>query len=320
MIDYFDKLYASIINTNQFLTRNRYYSALRFFIREIANKILPVYFYFTKNKKCFSLGIPQNRKIPIIVSLTSFPNRIFKVWLVIESILRQTEKPDQIILWLSKEQFGSIESLPQRLLKQQERGLVIVLKEGDLRSHKKYFYTLQEFPKAIMITLDDDIFYPSNTLSELFKWHHKFPNSIIARYGLKIKLTNNDLAPYKEWEENYQQESPDFNVFFGSGGGTLFPPNSLSKEALNSHIFTTICMNADDVWLNTMCRLKKTKIYKINHNRCSLLPVLNQNNITLSRRNVQENLNDRQLRGVRKYFIINKNTDPYMLALSPKTN
>ena len=56
----------------------------------IANIILPIWF------KCFPGKQNKRNKIPINISMTSFPNRINKVWLVIECMLRQTKQPTKI--------------------------------------------------------------------------------------------------------------------------------------------------------------------------------------------------------------------------------
>ena len=153
MVNVFDKLYSSIENKNTILQKIKFYSLLRFSIRVIANIIIPIYFTCTKHNKKYRLKNVETEGNRIIVSLTSFPARINNLWLVIETIFRQTVKPDMIILWLSKEQFSNIDSLPKRLLKQRERGLKIELRDGDLRSHKKYYYTVQEYPNDIMITI-----------------------------------------------------------------------------------------------------------------------------------------------------------------------
>ena len=52
-------------------------------------------------------------------------------------------------MWLAKEQFENIEDLPQELKEQQKRGLTIRFCD-DLRSHKKYYYVLQENPNDIV--------------------------------------------------------------------------------------------------------------------------------------------------------------------------
>jgi hypothetical protein len=225
--------------------------------------------------------------------------------------LRQSKKPDQILLWLSKNQFPSLECLPTNLLKLRKRGLQIELKEDDLRSHKKYYYFLQKFPNDIMITVDDDIFYPTNAIATLVNGHNKFPDAVVARYGFKIKVKNNQIEPYRTWQTNYNHCFPEYSLFFGSGGGVLFPVGSLSKEALNKDVFLNICLNADDVWLNSICRINKRKIYKVTDLECSILPIINKNNITLASKNLFENQNDKQISDVREYFISTKNIDPF---------
>ena len=66
------------------------------------------------------------RKQRVIVSFTSYPKRIGDVWLVVETLLRQSMKPDAVILWLAESQFpGRLDDLPKRLVAQQERGLTI---------------------------------------------------------------------------------------------------------------------------------------------------------------------------------------------------
>jgi hypothetical protein len=55
MIDFFDKLYSSIISKNAFLDKIRFYSLLRVVIRTTANIILPVYFKLTSNNPHYAL-------------------------------------------------------------------------------------------------------------------------------------------------------------------------------------------------------------------------------------------------------------------------
>src|SRR5690554_1296956 len=116
MVDYFNNLYSSIKDNNALLAKLRFYSVLRLIVRTVANFVLPLYFKSTANDLRHSITNSRDEKKQIIVSLTSFPTRIDKVWLAIETILRQSHKPTQIILWLSKEQFSSVDDLPKQLL------------------------------------------------------------------------------------------------------------------------------------------------------------------------------------------------------------
>ena len=111
----------------------------------------------------------------VIVSLTTFPARVDKVYLTIETIFQQDTLPNRIILWLANEQFPERRAhLPQRLLNMQQRGLEIRFCE-DIRSHKKYYYSMKDNPNSIIITVDDDVFYPKDTLTNLLTMHYQHP-------------------------------------------------------------------------------------------------------------------------------------------------
>ena len=107
---------------------NRVYRAFRSLIRDT----LSLYFDVV-NKVRWSLAEKKNslntsdRKDPIVVSLTSYPERIDLVSKAIITILNQKScKPDVVELWLAKEQFpGGIEELPKSLTKLIDSGLDI---------------------------------------------------------------------------------------------------------------------------------------------------------------------------------------------------
>ncbi len=55
---------------------------------------------------CFRTGIISSREQrPVVISLTTIPSRLDKAWLTIESLLRQSKKPNKIILWLAEDEF-----------------------------------------------------------------------------------------------------------------------------------------------------------------------------------------------------------------------
>jgi hypothetical protein len=255
----------------------------------------------------------KNEKM-IIVSLTSFPARINRVWLVIETIFRQTKKPEKIILWISKEQFPSLNFLPKRLLKQIDRGLDIRIVDNDIRSYKKYYYTLKEYPNDYLITIDDDIFYRSTMIEDLFNYSLLFPSNIIAQYSCQILWDNEKLTPYITWPLMKNKTINSSQLFFGSGGGTLFPPKSMNSDVLKKELFLELTPTADDVWLNAMCRLNKTKITKTSYYSYKL-PVLNWNDITLYSTYNGIGQNDIQINAVKYYYKTKYNIDLFQSEL-----
>ena len=301
MNNFFIKLYSSIQNNNLTFSKIKYYSAQRFIIRLLANFLTPLSFHISNflQKKPPHLSKKNDQ---LIVSLTTFPVRINKIWIVIECVLRQTHQPSRIILWLSKEQFKNENNLPKRLLKLKKRGLEIVFCERDIRSHKKYYYTLKEFPKSTLITVDDDFIYPTNMIAELLTEHKKDPTAICCHRAHQIKTKNNTVLPYHDWSFCFDSTSSKMELFFTSGGGTLFPPSSLYKETLNKDIFMKICKMADDVWLNAMAQLQNTSIIKVPSKHAMHIPIIINNNVSLKSTNVVEGQNDVQIEAVRNHF------------------
>lgn len=98
--------------------------------------------WFLSKKKVIYKGKIQKN---LIVSLTSFPARIEYVWMVVETIKRQTVLPEKIILWLSVDQFPSMESVPKTLLNEQNEMFEIRMVNDDIRSYKKYYYAMKYF-------------------------------------------------------------------------------------------------------------------------------------------------------------------------------
>jgi hypothetical protein len=276
----------------------------------LSNIFVPIYFDFTN---LFNKTYLQKKKRPeqILVSLTSFPLRISKIWIIVECMLRQSHPPDRIILWLAEEQFKNSGSLPKKLLKLQLRGLEIRFCKEDLRSHKKYYYAIKEYPKSILITIDDDFIYPTNLIKELIKAREIYPHSIICHRALKILYFKNEILPYSKWEYIYGSLGPSLSVFFTSGGGTLFPPNALYKDVLNKGLFTDKCLLADDVWLNVMSRLQKTNVIKIYSKYAEHIPLISSKDSALSTENVIRGLNDVQINDLKSFYLTKDFSDPF---------
>jgi hypothetical protein len=282
----------------------------RFILRRLANYWAQREYQKEQKKKYKEETIKEKE---IVLSLTSFPARIANVWIVIESLLRQTLKPDHIILWLSKDQFPNEEGdIPSVLRKRESSVFEIRFVEGDLRSHKKYYYAFSEYANAFVILVDDDIIYPSNMIEALVRKHKENPNAVICRYGFNMTYDEGGIIkPYNEWIETFGYFQRPF--FFGSGGGTLFEPCKLYKDTLNKNLFTQLTPLADDVWLNAMTRLSRLDI--IAESNVLLMPIINKNDIRLTEENVYDNKNDIQIQKVRDYYINKNGIDPFSIQL-----
>ncbi len=213
----------------------------------------------------YALNI-EKREIPIIISLTSYPKRINEVMYSIYSLFNQNLKADCIILWLAEKEFPNHEAdLPEELLKFKEYGLTIKWCDS-LKSYKKLIPSLNEFPDSLIVTADDDLYYPEDWLSKLYNHHKKYPKDIVTHRARRIRFKNGKLRKYKEWMVCENEEDASFLNFFTAGGGTLFPPYSLSEQINQQHIYNKICPTGDDIWFWAMAIINNTKIRVVKDN------------------------------------------------------
>ena len=232
----------------------------------------------------------QKREKKLIFSLTSFPQRIPIVSKTIKTLLAQNTKADEIILWLAQEQFPNKENdLTKELLNLKEYGLSIKWC-NDIRSYKKLIPTLKEYPNDIIITFDDDIYYPKNTVELLYNEYLKNPNYIysnrVRRFYLKNNKLNSQTSAQMHWLKN---EKPSYLNKITGCGGVLYPPNSLNQEVFNEKAFREIIPTQDDVWFWAMAILNQTKIKEVAGFKIQLATVENSQEFGLSKINTKNN-------------------------------
>ena len=247
--DFFDEINSRAFRNG---TEGNYlYKLARLFVRKAANLVLPVYLKSQKRNNC------DRVKADVIVSLTSFPARINQVWYTIRTLKQQSVVPEKIILWLSKEQFPhAIFDIPKELQEEFDEQFEIRFIDDDLRSHKKYFYSFEEFADKVIITVDDDIYYNSRLLEFLLEKHNIYPNCVICNRGHVISKDTS----YSRWETIKDVEGPSFNIIPTGVGGVLYPPHCYDEHIFDRKAIRETCLRADDLWLNFMCRLKGTKV------------------------------------------------------------
>lgn len=267
---------------------------LRKLTRSVANRVLPKYLSRVHKQD-------KNSGEGIIVSFTSYPARINIVWQVVESLKRQSIKPEKIILWLSKEQFNSCDDIPQSLRDCEDKVFSIRIVEGDIRSHKKYFYAMQEYPENVIVTCDDDVYYHPDTLSCLIETSKVYPGCIIANVSSQLKYdNNNELLPYLQWGGEFKPYSSLNNVQIGIGG-VLYPPHSIHQIAFRQECFMKVAPMADDLWLSMAARLNNTPVVQTGKN-ILFLEVQNEGKSLSSVNNGSENMNDCQIKQIREWL------------------
>lgn len=210
-----------------------------------------------------SSGITSEKRNPkLIVSLTTFPLRINTVYQTITTLLNQTFKPDKVILWLAEEQFTD-KKLPENLTKLQQFGLTIKWCNEDIKSFKKLIPALKEYPDDIIITADDDIFYPQDFVESLYKMYLSAPECIHANRAFVIKKSGNKYLIKARGYVKDKTYEPHYINEFMTGYGTLFPPHCLHNDIFDKNLYMNLMPTNDDVWFWGMAVRNN---YKINVN------------------------------------------------------
>jgi hypothetical protein len=173
---------------------------------------------------------------------------------VVRRLISQTMKPDKIVLYLSLEEFVDKE-LPFEPEKYKHDGFEVRWVEKNLKSHKKYFYVFEEYKDDIIITVDDDVFYPETAIEELMLLYEKYPNAVLARRVHRITfIQEGNIAPYEKWDIECGDfvGEPRMDLCAIGCGGILYPPHIFGQEVFNVGKFEEMCPYADDMWLKIM--------------------------------------------------------------------
>ena len=247
---------------------------------------------------------PVKRDVPIIVSLTSYEARFKDLEISLYSLLNQSLKPDRIILWLSDE-IESLNDLPYEITKYIKNGLEIRFVK-DIGSYTKAIYAFREYPEAIIVTADDDIYYPQKWLERLYHSYIAHPKDIQVHRAHRVKLKDKKILPYEKWEKHVQEENARFDNFLTGVGGVLYPPNCFLSEVFRNDIFLKYAPTADDIWFWFMALISNRRIRVVqNHIKTlsctNLLRQILPNRKTLYSIN-STGRNDEQIENLMKFY------------------
>ncbi|MCQ8886187.1 hypothetical protein NQT63_10880 [Pseudoalteromonas agarivorans] len=195
----------------------------------------------------------------LIVSLTSYGERINSVHRVVESLKSQSCRVDKIILWLDETELSRTQ-LPKELI-ELEDALFEVKFCPNYKSYKKLVPTLLTYPNANIITFDDDIVIPPDTVAALVEGHTRYPNAVIATRGRLMSTdVEGEFKSYDTWSliDNSSEVFATYCILPVGYGGVFYPSGSLSSEVTNVAKFTQCADNADDIWFKCMALLKHT--------------------------------------------------------------
>ena len=154
---------------------------LKNFCRFINRHCCTLYLQIRKKKYNLLHSEPNNKEL-VIISMTSWKKRIGNVAAVIDSIIKNTVKPDKIVLNLSLLEFPNKEQdLPGNLQSYINNNTIeIIWSERNDKAFKKFIPTMNKYPNAAIICIDDDFIYPKDLIETFINKHKEFPNNPLS--------------------------------------------------------------------------------------------------------------------------------------------
>lgn len=240
------------------------------------------------------------RRGKITVSLTSYGKRLDLVHIAIKSIMAQTMKADSIVLYLAEED-------SHRKIKQEEElvnaGLRVERNMRDLKSHKKYFYAVQENSDSLIVTVDDDAIYDERLLEDLYTAHLTYPEAVICRRGHRMTKGNGEVCPYDQWESCVKSAAPERGICAIGVGGVLYPCGKYREAFLDEEGIKTTSLYGDDLWLKAVELVWRISTYAIGEIPVRLIEGSQEE--ALYKENAENKRNDVYLVNLQQYFNIN---------------
>jgi hypothetical protein len=242
----------------------------------------------------------KKRKREIIISLTTKASRLNRVWICIASLMDQSMKADRVILWLGND-LDDIK-LPVQLIQLQKKGLEIRFCT-DFKPHTKYYEAFKNYPDDIIITADDDIFYPRYFVKRLVEKHQDFSEDIICYRAHKITFTKSgSVKPYREWDQECDYEGSSHLLLATGVSGVLYQPKKFINDTLNEGVFTKLAPRCDDLWLKVMEIKSELKVRQVFPFALHFPMISNTQSDGLFHENVENNNNDIEMTNLLRYY------------------
>ena len=229
-----------------------------------------------------------------IVSLTSYGERMKKVYLTIESIALGNLLPSRLILWLQDENL--FRNPPAALARLAKRGVEVRF-ANNFGPHTKYYPYLEisDTFNSPLVTADDDILYPRDWLEKLVLAFRERPDVVNCYRARVIPFLQNGLAKYNQWELCDSADA-SFRHFATGVSGVIYPPALLASIKKAGRAFEQCCPRADDIWLHAQALRAGYKVRQFVPKALhfTVRPGTQKTALEDSNRNASDAANDRQ--------------------------
>jgi hypothetical protein len=199
----------------------------------------------------------------VVASLTTMPDRYFKIVETLKSLKSQTYKLDAIYLSLpdkSRRLQILYSPVPEEI-----SNLCTIVKCIDFGPITKIVGGIlsEDDPSTVIITFDDDLIYPNNLVEKLIQLHKQYPNSAIGSSGMLLKYDcpicainpNEDYFFYRVAKFKIPEEGRRVDSIYGYPGALyvrkFFPPKQyLEEKFLNYALIDHNTLMNDDIMIS----------------------------------------------------------------------
>lgn len=234
--------------------------------------------------------------VPVVVSLTSYGDRLRRTHITLESIARGSVRPGRLVLWLDPDE--DLSTLPVALRRLVRRGLEVRLSPWDIGPHKKYLPVVSEqtAPSIPLVTADDDVLYPPWWLSRLLGAAQRSPGEVVAHRVRDVHLgPTGTIDPYNSWPLA-RGTSPALHRFPTGSAGTLYPVAVQLRLRELGRGFESCCPRADDIWLHHTVITSGSCARQVRRRARTFLEVPGTQGQALNHDNTGRSANDVQVR------------------------
>ena len=255
-----------------------------------------------------NLKLSDKKAENVIVSLTSYGERIAELKYTLYSLVVQSVRPEKIIVNIA---FEDEKFLTAEIKEFEQYGVEFFFCEN-LRSYTKLLPTLCRFPASCIVTCDDDLYYEKDWLERLYAEHKQYPVDVCCHLVYKITREKGKINTYQKWLHDYRTYSADRSIFLLGVAGVLYPPRTFFADIQKKDLYMRLSPLADDIWFYFMVILNGKTIRQIK-NPLTNLRFVNpyreygiSGGATLTQQNVGENKNDVQLRNILAHYGISE--------------
>lgn len=202
--------------------------------------------------------VTENNKQPYTIALTSFPARMSTLPFVIRSLMEQTYSPEQINLYIGRDEIPNRNWLSRDLLAFEEHGLNICFVDRTFHQYDKFLHGAELNINMPYVIVDDDVIYHPYSMEILLKAHEKYPEAVVGnRCHLMTFDINGNVRPYKDWKREIRLDKPSFSLMPTGAAGVLYPIGFFNDpKVVDIHNIMKLAPYADDIWLK-ICSLAK---------------------------------------------------------------